>query len=172
MVDMLHTLLRPGVAVAGAIAKSVQNRNNRSIFTDQSELANELRHFLRVDVVVIARAVLTQKSRASPNLFERARVKRIPEDVSFFWLSMRVGTPRRSGHQIDVDFVELLRVDIELDIGQAQVRRNLSGGVPEDGLSVTRSVIQIDVHVELLLAGNDRRVNQGRASDFVPHIPW
>jgi hypothetical protein len=39
--DMLYMLLRPGIAVAGAIAESVQNRNNRRIFTHQSELANE-----------------------------------------------------------------------------------------------------------------------------------
>jgi hypothetical protein len=92
--------------------------------------------------------------------------------VSFLCMRMRVGTPRRSGHQVDVDFVEPLCVDIELDIGQAQVRRNLGSGIPEDALSVTCSAIHIDVHVELLLAGDDRRVNQGRAGDFVPQISW
>jgi hypothetical protein len=62
--------------------------------------------------------------------------------------------PRRSGHQVDVDFVEPLCVDIELDIGQAQVGRNLGGRIPRDRLAVTSSVIDVDVHVELRLYGD------------------
>jgi hypothetical protein len=41
MADMLHALLRPSVAVAGAIAQPVQDRNNRRVFTEgQSSGAN------------------------------------------------------------------------------------------------------------------------------------
>jgi hypothetical protein len=58
MANVLHTLLRPRVVIAGAIAQPIQDRNNRGVFTDQSELANQLRYFLGVDEVVIASLVL------------------------------------------------------------------------------------------------------------------
>jgi len=45
-------LLRPGIAVAAAIAQPVQDRNNRCVFTDQSKLTNQLGYFLGVDVIV------------------------------------------------------------------------------------------------------------------------
>jgi hypothetical protein len=57
--NVLHALLRPGVVVAGAIAQPVQDRDDGAIFTDQSELTNQLRYFFGVDVVVITRLVLT-----------------------------------------------------------------------------------------------------------------
>src|SRR5271155_3737535 len=57
--NVLQALLRPSVAVACAIAQPVQNRYDGAIFTDQSELANQLRYFFGVDVVVITGFVLT-----------------------------------------------------------------------------------------------------------------
>ena len=48
---------------------------------------------------------------------------------------------RRPGHQVDIELVELLSVNIKLNIRQPQIGRNLRLGVPEDRLAVTRSVI-------------------------------
>src|SRR3979411_2442615 len=76
----------------------------------------------------------------------------------------------RPGHQVYVEFVELLGINIKLHIGQSQVGWNLGCGVPEDRLAVTGSMIDVDVHVELLLSGDDGWIDQGHASDFVPHV--
>jgi hypothetical protein len=59
--NMLHALLRPGVIGAGAITQPVQDRDDGAIFTDLSELTNQRRYFFGVDVVVIARPVLTYR---------------------------------------------------------------------------------------------------------------
>ena len=46
------------VADAGSISQSVQDRNDGAAFTDQSKLTDQLRDFLRVDVIVITGPVL------------------------------------------------------------------------------------------------------------------
>src|SRR5438132_4955023 len=74
------------------------------------------------------------------------------------------------GHQSDVELVELFRVNIELHIGQTQIWRNLGLRIPEDRLAVARAVVDVDVHVELFLAGDDGGVNQSHAGNFVPHV--
>src|ERR1700704_2853786 len=76
----------------------------------------------------------------------------------------------RPGHQVYVEFVELLRINIKLHIGQPQVGGNLGGGIPEDRLAVTGSVIDVDIRVKLLLSGDDGWIDQSRACDFVPHV--
>ena len=58
MANVLYAFLCPCVADAGAIPQSVQDRDDGAVFTDQSELANQLRYFLRVDVIVMAGPVL------------------------------------------------------------------------------------------------------------------
>src|ERR1700751_2376537 len=53
----------------------------------------------------------------------------------------------RSRHQIDVDLIELLGIDIELHIRQSQIGRDLRFGIPKDRLAVTGAVIDVDIHV-------------------------
>src|SRR5207245_989947 len=60
-----------------------------------------------------------------------------------------------AGHQSDVELVELFRVNIELDIGQPQIRRQLGLGMAEKRFYVDRSVIDVDVHINLLIARHD-----------------
>src|SRR5713226_2423670 len=66
---------------------------------------------------------------------------------------------RRPGHQPNIELVKLLRVNIELNICQPQIRRNLGCGIPEDRLAVAGSMTHVDIHVELLLTGNDGGIN-------------
>ncbi len=56
--NVLYAFLCPCVADAGAIAKSIQDRDDCAIFTDKSELTNQLRYFFRVDVIVMAGPIL------------------------------------------------------------------------------------------------------------------
>src|SRR3977135_900180 len=73
---------------------------------------------------------------------------------SFPWSaesSFAVWKPR---HQVYVEFVELLCINIKLHVSQARVGWNVGGGIPEDGLAVTGSVIYVDVHEEPLLTGD------------------
>src|ERR1700677_856547 len=58
MAYMLHAFLCPCVAVARTISQSVQDRDDRTIFTDESEFAYQLCHFFRVDVIMMAGPVL------------------------------------------------------------------------------------------------------------------
>ena len=59
MPNMLHALFRPGVSSAGTIAQPVQDSDDGNVFRDQSELADQLRYLFRVDVVMVARLVLS-----------------------------------------------------------------------------------------------------------------
>src|SRR5207244_11493091 len=74
------------------------------------------------------------------------------------------------GHQSDVELVELFCVNIELHIGQTQIWRNLGLRIPEDRLAVARAVVDVDVHVELFLAGDDGGDNQSHAGKLVTHV--
>jgi hypothetical protein len=56
--DVLHALLRPGIAGADAIAQPVQDRDDRTVFADQGEFTNQFSYLLGVDVVVVAGLVL------------------------------------------------------------------------------------------------------------------
>jgi hypothetical protein len=56
--NVLYAFFCPCVADAGAIAKSIQDRDDCAIFTDKSELTNQLRYFFRVDVIVMASSIL------------------------------------------------------------------------------------------------------------------
>ena len=55
--NVLYAFLCPCVADAGAIAKSIQDRDYCAIFTDKSELTNQLRYFFRVDVIMMAGSI-------------------------------------------------------------------------------------------------------------------
>ena len=76
---------------------------------------------------------------------------------------------RWPSHQINKNLVEFLLVDIELHGRQPLIGRNRGLRIPEQSLAITRAMIDVDIHIELLLAGNDRRIDQGNAGDFVPH---
>src|SRR5437899_11618868 len=73
----------------------------------------------------------------------------------------------RPRHQSNVELIKLLRVNIELHIGQTQIRRNLRLGVPKDRLAVAGTVVDVDVHVELFLPGDDGGVNQSGTGNLV-----
>ncbi len=70
-------ILCPGVVVADAIPQSVQDSDNGAVFRDPSEFADQIRHLLRVDAVMMTGLVLAHRKfgvRASgPVQFEADR---------------------------------------------------------------------------------------------------
>src|SRR6266478_901060 len=77
--------------------------------------------------------------------------------------------PRRLRHQFDIEIVQLLCVHIELNGRNSLVRRKLRACLPEERFTVAWPVVNIDIHVELLLSGDDRRIDQGSRGEFIPH---
>src|ERR1035437_7762190 len=77
---------------------------------------------------------------------------------------------RWRSHQANVCVVELVQVQIELDIGKLPPRRNLDILVHKDSLTIARSMIDIDVDIELPLVGDDAGIEEGRGGDLIPHI--
>src|SRR5581483_5657482 len=72
-------------------------------------------------------------------------------------------------HQFDVQVVKLLRVHVELHCGFTFVRGEFGPGLPKQRLAITWPVIDVDVHVELFLSGNDRGIHHGGGGEFIPH---
>src|ERR1700722_7607393 len=104
---------------------------------------------------------------------QSAVVSKTPRNKSrmfFINVSLLRLLPRRPRHQIDEDFVELLRINIELNRRQPFIRRHWSRRIPEQRLPIARAVVYVDVHIQLPLPREDRGINQRRARDLVPHV--
>src|SRR5579864_8951934 len=72
-------------------------------------------------------------------------------------------------HQLHVEVVEFLRVDIELHGSPSFVWRHLRLRVPEERFSVTGPMVHVDVDVEFLLHRDDRGIDHGRRRELIPH---
>src|SRR3984885_554751 len=77
MADMLHAFLCPCIPGSSSIPQSVENRNDRAVFTNEGEFADQRRHFFGVDVVVVTGLVFAHSefrmSTASPVQLEMHR---------------------------------------------------------------------------------------------------
>src|SRR5258708_12234079 len=85
---------------------------------------------------------VASKSRRSGEIWRRLKPLKKPQRKSRFTKGPIVFSlfPGRAGHQADVDLVELLRITIELDIGQTQVPWNLTRSVPANFFAVACSL--------------------------------
>src|SRR5712692_8498254 len=76
---------------------------------------------------------------------------------------------RRQRHQLDVEIVQLWSIHIELNRGQPLVGGKRSSRTPEQCLSITGTVVDIDIDIELFLPRDDGRIYHGRGRKFIPH---
>src|SRR5580765_2961966 len=143
--SLMMTLRR--CAAQSAVVSSMQENKTRAFF------------------ISVLRRIVDLRTPASREECHRPGRTKAPADPCLL-------LPHWPRHQIDKNLVELFRINIELHSGQPLIwwhRRRL---VPEQSLPVTRPVIDVDVHVELLLPSNDRRINQRHARDLIPHKAW
>src|ERR1700719_2935780 len=101
---------------------------------------------------------VASKSRRTREIGRRLKSLKKPQRRSRFSkgpIVFPILFPDRPRHQLDVNLVELFRIDVELDVGQVQIGRNLRGRIPEDCFAVAGAVIDVDIHIELFLPGDN-----------------
>src|SRR4029077_3358979 len=76
---------------------------------------------------------------------------------------------RRLRHQLYVKIVKLVRVHIELYCGWSLVGRKERAWLPEQRFTVTWSMVDVDIHVELFLTSDNCGINQSRSGKLIPH---
>src|SRR3981189_3443514 len=77
---------------------------------------------------------------------------------------------RRMRHQLDEHFVKLFGVEVLLHFCELFALPGLLSRSPDQRVAIACSMVEIDVHIQLLRLGDDRRIEPCRCGDFIPEI--
>ncbi len=73
-------------------------------------------------------------------------------------------------HELHEQLLEAGQIDIELGMNEADGDIRLELCVPGEGIAIGGSVVNVDIHIELLFTGDEGGVEPGAGCELVPHV--